>query len=85
MINKFLKQTVKNKFENVRNEHLKSIDKDTNFIMYLKQPTYLYKEFVSSRFISNFKNFRKPGTYKCSNKNCKICQNYLNEANKFTI
>ena len=85
MINKFLKQTVKNKFENIRNELLKSIDKDTNFIMYLKQPTYLYKEFVSSRFISNFKNFRKPGTYKCSNKSCKIRQNYLNEANKFTI
>ena len=26
---------------------------------------------------------RKPGTYKCSDRKCKICQNYLNETNKF--
>ena len=78
-------QTVKNKFKNMRNEHLKSIYKDTNFILSLKQPKNLYRELTSSRFISNFKNIRKPGTYRCSDKRCKICQNYLNEANKFTV
>ena len=35
--------------------------------------------------MSNFKNIRKLGTYKCSDKTCKICQNYLNETNKFTM
>ena len=40
---------------------------------------------ISSRFISSFKNIRKPGTYKCSDKRCKICQNYLNETNKSTM
>ena len=39
---------------------------------------------ASSRFMPNFKKTRKPGTYKCSDKRCKICQNYLNETNKFT-
>ena len=31
-------KTVKNKFKNIRNEHLRSIYKDTNFILSLKQP-----------------------------------------------
>ena len=78
-------QTVKNQFENIRNEHLKSIYKDTNFILSLKQPKNLYRELASSRFISNLKHIRKPGTYKCSDKRCKICQIYLNKANKFTM
>ena len=62
-------QTVKNKFKNIKNERLRSI----------------HKELTSSRFISSFKNIKKPGTYKCSGKRCKICQNYLNETNKFTL
>ena len=78
-------QTVKNKFKNIRNEHLKSIHKDTNFILSLKQPKNLYRELASSRLISNFKNIRKPETYKCNDKRCKICQNYLKETNKFTM
>ena len=65
-------QIVKNKFKNIRNEHFKSI-------VSLKQPKNLYRELTSSRFISNFKNMRKPETYKCSDKRCKICQNDLNE------
>ena len=75
--NKSLTQTVNSKFKNIRNEHLISIYKDTNFILSLK--------LAYSRFIPNFKNIRKLGTYKCSEKRCKICQNYLNETNKFTI
>ena len=78
-------QTVKNKFKDIKNEHLKSIYKDTNFVLSLKQPKKLYRKLASSRFISNFKIIRKPGTYKCSDKPCKICQIYLNETNKFTI
>ena len=35
--------------------------------------------------ISKFRNIRKRGTYKCNDKRCKICQNYSNETNKFTI
>ena len=62
-------QTVKNKFKNIKNERLRSI----------------HKELTSSRFISSFKNIKKPGTYKCSGKRCKICQNYLNETNKFIM
>ena len=75
-------QTVKNKFKNIKNERLY---KDIIFILSLKQPKNLYKELTSSRFISSFKNIKKPGTYKCSGKRCKICQNYLNETNKFTL
>ena len=60
-------------------------DKDTNFMLSLKQPKKLYRKLTSSRFISNFKNIKKPGTYKCSGKRCKICQNYLNGTNKFTF
>ena len=44
----------------------------------------MYRELASSRFISSFKSIRKPGTYKCSDKSCKICQNYLNETYEFT-
>ena len=39
--NKSLMQEVKNKFKNIRNEHLRSIYKDTNFILPLKQPKSL--------------------------------------------
>ena len=78
-------KTVKNKFKIIRNEHLRSTYKYTNFILSLKQPRDLYRELTSSRFISSFKNTKKAGTYKCSDKTCKICQNYLNESNKFTM
>ena len=78
-------QTVKNKFKNIRNDHLKSMYKDTNFILSLKQPKDLYRELASSRFISNFKNIRKRGTYKYSDKRCKICQICLTETKKFTV
>ena len=78
-------KTVKNKFKITRNEHLRSTYKYTNFILSLKQPRNLYRELTSSRFILSFKNTKKPGTYKCSDKRCKICQNYLNECNKFTM
>ena len=78
-------QTVKNKFKNIRNDHLKSMYKDTNFILPLKQPKDLYRELASSRFISNFKNIRKRGTYKYSDKRCKICQICLTETKKFTV
>ena len=70
--NKSLMQTVKNKFKNVSNEHRKSIYKDTNFILSLKQPKNLYRELASSRLMSNFKNITKPGTYKCSDERCKM-------------
>ena len=56
-----------------------------NPILFLKQPKNLYRELASSRFISNFKNIRYPGTYKCSDKRCKRCQIYLNETNEFTM
>ena len=59
--------------------------KDKNFILSLKQPNNLYREWISSRFISNFKNIKKSGTYKCSDKRCKIFQNYLNEINKVYV
>ena len=49
--NKSLMQTVKNKFENIKNEHPKS-ETTNNF----------YRELASSGSISNFKNIRKPGT-----------------------
>ena len=54
-------------------------------VMSLKQPKNVHRELASSRFISNFKNIRKPGTYKYSDKRCKICQKILNETNKFTM
>ena len=53
--------------------------KDTNFILCLKQPKSLYRELTSSRFISSFENIRKLGTYKCSDKRCKVCLIYLNK------
>ena len=40
--NKSLMQTVKSKFKNIRNEHLKSIYKDMNFIVSLTKPKTLY-------------------------------------------
>ena len=83
--NKSLMQTVKSKFKNIRNEHLKSIYKDMNFIVSLTKPKTLYWKLTSSRFISDFKIIRKPETYICIDKRCKICQNYLNETNKITI
>ena len=55
-------QTVKSKFKNIRNEHLKSIYKDMNFILLLRQQQNLYRKLASSRFMSDFKNIRKPGT-----------------------
>ena len=76
---------MKNKFKNIRNKHLKSIYKDANFILSLKQPKHLCEELTSFRFISNFKKIRKPGTYKRRDKRRKIFQNYLNETNKLTM
>ena len=43
----------------------------------------IHRDLPFSNFTSNFKTIRKPETYKCSDKRCKICQNYLNETNKF--
>ena len=40
---------------------------------------------ASSKFISNVKNIRKPETYKCNDKRCEVCQNYLNETNEFKM
>ena len=77
-------QTVKNRFRNKRYEYLKSICQDTNLTLLLKQPKNLYRELTSCSFISNFQN-RKPETYKCSDKRCKICENSLNKTNKFTM
>ena len=78
-------QEVKNKFKNIRNEHLKFRYKHSHLILCLKQPKNLFREFASSKFISNFKNIRKLVTYKCSDKRCRIYENYLNETNKFTM
>ena len=61
-----------------KHEHLKSTYKDTSFILSLKQAKYLYRQFASSRFISNLKSIRKSGTYNCS-------ENYLNETSKITM
>ena len=84
--NKSLMQTVKNKFENISNEHLQSIYKATNFILSLKQRREIVQRTGAFyRFTSSFKNIREPATYKCSDKRCTICQNYLNETNKFTM
>ena len=49
-----------------------------NFMLSLKQQKK-YRELLKSRFISNFKNIRNPGAYKCNDKRCKVCQNHLNE------
>ena len=83
--NKSLMQTVKNKFKNIRNVHLRSIYKDANFTLCLKQLKRLYRELTCSGFISSFKTIRKPGAYKYSDKRCSMCQNYLNETKKFTM
>ena len=48
-------ETVKNKCGNIRNEHLKSIYKDTNFILSLKQPKNLNRELTPFRLVSSFK------------------------------
>ena len=70
----------------IRNEHLQSIYKATHFIQSLKQQQKIVQRTGAFyRFISNFKNIRKPANYKCSDKRCKMCQNYLNETNKFTM
>ena len=45
----------------------------------------MYRVLVPSRFISSFKNNRKPWTYKWSDKRCKVSENYLNETNKFVM
>ena len=60
----------------------KSICKDTDLMLSLKQRKKLYRESASLRFISNFKNIRKPGTYQCSDERWKICQN---DTNKFAM
>ena len=52
---------------------------------YIYIPKNLHRELTSFRFISNFKNNRKPGNYKYSDTRCQVCQNYLNEINKFTL
>ena len=63
-------QTAKNNLKNIRNEQLRSIHKDTNLILSLKQPKTLDGDSTSSRLISSFKNIKKPGTYKYSDKRC---------------
>ena len=48
-------KTVAKMFKNIRNEYLKSVYKDKNFILSLKQSKNSYRELASSRFISYFK------------------------------
>ena len=60
-------------FKNIRNKHLKYIYKIRDFILSLKKKKKnLYWELGSSRFVSNFKSSRKPGTYEHSGKRSKI-------------
>ena len=83
--NRSLMKTVQSKFQNIRNEQLKNIYKDTSFILSQKQPKNLYRELASPTFISSSTKIRKPGTYKCNDKRCKVCCIYLNETNNFLM
>ena len=49
-------QTAKNKFKNIKNEHLKSTHKTTNFVLCMKQPENLCRELASYRFIKVIKD-----------------------------
>ena len=82
--NKSLMKTIKQKFQNIQNEDLKDIFKDTNFVLSLKQPKNIYRELSSSKFTST-RTIIEPGTYKCKDKRCKICQLYLNETKQFLM
>ena len=79
-----LHQTVKSKFRNIRKEHLKSIKIQISYCLRNNQKK-LYRDLLSSGFISNFKNIRQPGTFKCNDKRCKICSDYSHETDTFTI
>ena len=52
-------QTVKNKFKNIMNEHLRSIYKDTNFILSQQQPKNLHRELTCSRLYQVLKTLEK--------------------------
>ena len=65
-------KTIKEKFNNIRNNDLKEIFKESNFILSLRQPKNLYQELVSSKFLSDNNYVKKPGTYKCKMQNLSI-------------
>ena len=54
-------------------------------LLSLKQTKNVDAYLTSSKFMANFKNIRKSGTYKCSDKRFKTWRNYLNKTNKLTV
>ena len=56
---------VKQNFKYLENAELKTIFRDTNFILLLRQPKNLFREWISSTFRIKT-NETKPDTYKCS-------------------
>ena len=83
--NKLTIKTIKEKFNNIRSEELKEIFKESNFILSLRQSKNLYKKLVSSKFLSSSIYLKKPGTYKCNDSRCKVCQIYLNTTDRFVM
>ena len=77
-------QTVKNKLKNIWKEPLQYLYYDTNFIVSLTESKNLCRELESSRFISDLKTLENLEN-KCRDRRCNICQNYLNDVNKFTM
>ena len=78
-------KTIKEKINNIRSEELKEIFKESNFILLLIQPKNLYKELISAKFLSSNIYLKKPGTSKCNDSRCKVCQIYLNTTDRFVM
>ena len=78
-------KTIKEKFNNIRPEDLKDLFKERNFILSLRLPKNLYKELVSSKFLSSNTYLKKPGTYKCNDSRCYLPQIYLNTTDRFVM
>ena len=75
-------KNIKHKLKNIQNDALKSLYESSNIFLAQRQQKnllrHLFRASISGNKVSN-------GIFKCNSKRCKVCQQYLQECNKFTL
>ena len=68
--------------ENCPDANTKSFFKDKSIIQGLRQPKNILRQLTSARFVTDIPPSKPNGNYKCVDKRCKICAQYLVECNE---
>ena len=66
-----------------KNTRLQKAFENVKFIQSYKQPPNILRILSHSTFITENKEIKSSGLFKCKDKRCKICKLYINEGNSF--